>query len=116
MPLPRTRLVLSSALAAAFTLWAGPAAAYRTLADVEGKRCVLAYKTGLRVYRESFLQNAAYRLALAEEGIKTDGGYVILLPKTSDDESFQVVPVPPLSELVGPWQACLVLWRWQHAG
>ncbi|MEQ8893186.1 MAG: matrixin family metalloprotease [Sandaracinaceae bacterium] len=67
MPLPRTRLVLSSALAAAFTLWAGPAAAYRTLADVEGTADPIAWEATPRVALDEASFAAPLRQTVAVE-------------------------------------------------
>ena len=85
-----------------------------TLIEIDGKRYVIDFKTGKRVYAEAFLQNCAYRLALGEQGIRTHGGFIILLPKQSDDEDFKVVEVPPLSELISAWQGAYAIWEWQY--
>ncbi len=82
------------------------------LVRCEGKVGVIDFKTGKRVYEEAFLQNCAYRLALAEEGIKTQAGWIILLPKTEDDSPFEVVEVPPMEELIEPWMSAVALHRW----
>src|SRR3990167_2559722 len=42
---------------------------------------VVDFKTGKKVYEESFLQNIAYRLALKEEGIDVQAGWIVRLPK-----------------------------------
>ena len=81
-------------------------------AEVDGELCVVDYKTGKRVYEESFLQNCAYRMALHEQGHKTDGGWIIRLPKDADDAPFEAVKVPPLDTLIQPWLAALMLYRW----
>ena len=82
------------------------------LVKVGGKVGILDFKTGKRVYEEHYLQSCAYRLALAEEGIKTDTGWIVLLPKQDGGEPFQVVETPPIAEMLAPWQAALSLYRW----
>lgn len=86
-----------------------------TIIKFGSKVGVLDFKTGKRVYFEAFLQNCAYRMALAEEGIKTDTGWIILLPKERDDQAFEVVEVPPLSDLISTWQGAVILYRGIHA-
>ena len=81
-------------------------------AEVDGKKCVVDYKTGKRVYEESFLQNCAYRLALHERGYKTEGGWIIRLPKEATDEPFEAIQVPPIDTLIQPWMSALMLFRW----
>jgi|2_EtaG_2_1085320.scaffolds.fasta_scaffold15686_1 hypothetical protein len=85
-----------------------------TLCKINGKVCVLDFKTGKRVYLEALLQNCGYRMALAEEGIKTETGFVILLPKTTDDKPFDTVEVPPIDTLIEPWLSAISLYRFQH--
>lgn len=51
------------------------------LAEKKGKRYVIDWKTGKDIYPEAHLQNTAYRAALDEMGMKTDGGAMVLLPK-----------------------------------
>lgn len=84
------------------------------LVKINGKVGVVDWKTGKRVYSEHFLQNCAYRLALAEEGIKTQAGWIVLFPKNVDDVSFSVVEVPPIATLVAPWMSAVTLYRWQQ--
>ena len=85
------------------------------LVEVDGRVGVLDFKTGKRVYSEAFLQvGCAYRLALAEEGIKTETSWVVLLPKNEEEEPFQIVETPPIAELIAPWQAAVSLYRWQR--
>ena len=82
------------------------------LVKVGGKVGILDFKTGKRVYEEAYLQSCAYRLALAEEGIKTQTGWIVLLPKSEGEEPFQVIETPPIAEMIAPWQAALSLYRW----
>lgn len=51
------------------------------LAEKAGKKYVLDWKTGKDIYPEAHLQNIAYRAALAEMGMATHGGAMVLLPK-----------------------------------
>ena len=82
------------------------------LVKVGGKVGILDFKTGKRVYEEAYLQSCAYRLALAEEGIKTQTGWIVLLPKSEGEEPFQVIETPPIAEMIAQWQAALSLYRW----
>ena len=63
---------------------------------VDGKKVLatIDFKTGKKVYEESFLQNVAYRMALAEEGIQSDMGIIVRLPKYEQDPDFDAVTVP----------------------
>ena len=94
--------------------YAGTLDALVQIDDDEGntKVGVVDFKSSKAVYDEHLLQNCAYRLALAEQGIKTDAGWIILLPKISDDDAFKVVEVPPMSTLITPWLAAVSLYRW----
>lgn len=51
------------------------------LAEKASKQYVLDWKTGKDIYPEAHLQNIAYRAALAEMGMQTHGGAMVLLPK-----------------------------------
>ena len=84
------------------------------LVELDGRVGILDFKTWKRVYEEHYLQSCAYRLALAEEGIKTKAGWIILLPKSEGEEPFQVVETPPIAELITPWQAAVSLYQWQR--
>lgn len=64
------------------------------LAYLEDKLDIVDFKTGKKIYRESWLQNAAYRIALAEQGVLTDGGTIVRLPKTADDPEFDAQRIP----------------------
>lgn len=87
------------------------------LVEIDKRVGVIDFKTSNKgqVYPEHFLQNCAYRLALAESGVKTQAGWIILLPKSMDGEAFSVVEVPPLETLVAPWMAAVSLYRWTQA-
>lgn len=79
------------------------------------KIVVIDFKTGKSVYGEAFLQNIAYRMALAEEGIKTEGGVIVRLPKYDTDPEFDAVPVPVDSSLAPTFLALLVVYKWWAA-
>ena len=51
------------------------------LAEKKGKQYVLDWKSGKDIYPEAHLQNIAYRAALAEMGMPTHGGAMLLLSK-----------------------------------
>lgn len=82
------------------------------LVQLDDKIGVIDFKSSARVYDEHFLQNCAYRLCLAESGIRTQAGWIVLLPKIPDEKPFLVVEVPPISELVVPWLSAVSLYRW----
>lgn len=75
-------------------------------------KIVVDFKTGKAVYAEAFLQNAAYRLALQEEGIVTHHGVIVRLPKYEDDPEFDVVVVPDDSNLTTVFLALGIVYRW----
>lgn len=81
----------------------------------ERKVAVIDFKTGKRIYREAFLQNAAYRLAAKERGISNDLGLIVRLPKEPTDPAFEVGVVPPLEDLAGVFLALIPVWRWINA-
>ncbi len=80
------------------------------LAYVKDVRTVGDIKTGKRIYPEAFLQNIAYRHAGAQQGLESDAGLILRLPKTVDDPAFEAMPVPetPLADFL----AVLSVWRW----
>lgn len=84
------------------------------LSDEKPKRrvIVLDFKTGKHIYSEAYLQNIAYRMALAEEGIHTDGGMIVRLPKFEDDPEFDAQPVPDDPELAPVFLALGIVYRW----
>lgn len=73
---------------------------------------VLDFKTGKHIYSEAFLQNIAYRMALAEEGVHTDGGWIVRLPKYEDDPEFDAQPVPDDPLLAPVFLALGLVYRW----
>jgi hypothetical protein len=85
------------------------------LAEVDGEPSVIDFKTGKAIYAEAFLQNCAYRVALAEEGVATTKGFIVRLPKEETDPTFEVREVPPMDELLIPFVCLIPVWRWVHA-
>jgi len=86
------------------------------LAEVDGELSLVDYKTGKAVYEESYLQNVAYQVALAEMGHGTPTrGYIVRLPKLTSDPAFEVVSVPPVSELFPVFLAVCEVWKWWWA-
>ena len=89
------------------------------LAYVKDRLTVIDWKTGKAVYPEAYLQNVAYRAALAYQEnipVNADGPYqglILRLPKTLDDPAFEPVWVPDDTTMV-PFLAALDLWRWQR--
>lgn len=87
-------------------------------AMVNGKRAIVDFKTGSRLYPEYFLQSTAYLYARREEtGEKYDGGvYTLRLSKESKEqeiEAFEVRKSENLTENFRAFLGCLVLYRWQ---
>lgn len=83
------------------------------LAHVDGELALVDFKTSKAIYEESFLQNVAYQVAIAEmgHGLPTKG-YILRLPKNTDDPAFEVAEVPPLVELFPTFLAICQTWRW----
>jgi hypothetical protein len=72
------------------------------------------FKTGKKIWPESFIQATAYVRALAEMGHgRVDGGLVVRLPKLTSDPAFEVCVVPPARELFPVFLAARQLWQWQ---
>ncbi len=72
---------------------------------------ILDFKTGKYIYVESFLQNAAYRIAARERGIHTDRGRIIRLPKEEDDPDFETKVVPSLDVVEKPFISLIPVFR-----
>jgi hypothetical protein len=85
------------------------------LAEVDGKVVVIDFKTSKAIYAESFLQNCAYRLALSESGVSTEGGLIVRLPKEESDPTFEVREVPPMEDLIVPFLCLIPVFRWVQA-
>ena len=75
-------------------------------------KVVIDFKTGKHIYSEAFLQNVAYRMALQEEGINTDGGVIVRLPKYESDPEFDAKPVPDDPSLKTTFLALVVVYKW----
>lgn len=82
------------------------------VAKVRGVVTLGDYKTGKAIYPESWLQNRAYRHAAKQQGLPSEAGVVLRLPKTLEDPSFesQWVPETDLGDFLAVFQA----WRWQR--
>lgn len=76
---------------------------------------VIDWKSGKRVYPESFLQNAAYRSFLREMGHgDPQEGLIVRVPKIEKDPEFEVVWCPPEEECLPTFYHALKLWKWQQ--
>lgn len=82
------------------------------IAKILGVATLADWKTGKGVYPEAFLQNLAYRHAAAREGIVTEAGLIVRLPKLDTDPAFEAVPVPEMA--YGYFISALRLWTWQR--
>jgi hypothetical protein len=93
-----------------------PRCAYAGTCDFIGKvqgQVVLGdLKTGKAVYDESHLQVLSYRHAAACQGIKTDAGLILRLPKSEHDPAFEVVWAKTIP--YGYWISARRLWEWQQ--
>ena len=82
-----------------------------SIALVDGTLTLVDWKPGRAVYPDAFLQNIAYRHAATREGMTTEGGLILRLPKKGGDPAFEAVRVPTL-----PYDYFLAashLWRWK---
>jgi len=92
----------------------GYAGTLDVLARVNGVLANVDFKTGKSIYAESFLQSAAYSVALQEMGYEAPAAaFIVRLPKVETDPAFQVVPVPPVAELFPVFLAVKQVWAWQ---
>jgi hypothetical protein len=87
------------------------------LARVKGVPTCIDLKTSKAIYAESFLQSAAYQTALVEMGYlpPAGGGLIVRLPKIESDPAFEVVPVPPIADLLPTFLAVQQVWRFTYA-
>jgi len=88
-------------------------------ATAQGVPTIVDYKTGRQIWPESYLQNWAYRIALAEMRNRSPGeftGLIVRLPKTIEDPEFQPVRVPGGEEMFEVFLAVKRLWEWIHNG
>lgn len=100
------------------------AGTFDAIAIVDGKKCIIDFKTSNALYDEMFLQATAYLIAKEEEDKKSIAGGVILLRlsktekdnKGKDIEPFEARQVPRsaltngLSEV---FLACLEIYKWK---
>ena len=108
-PLAIEQVVYSDTLKVAGTL--------DLLAEVNGIRTVIDWKTGKAVYREAFLQNVGYRACLAEMGHEAaQAGLVVRLPKVETDPAFEAVIVEDYNEHYYALRSAVELWRWWYVG
>lgn len=85
------------------------------LARVNGVLTLIDMKSGKAVYPESFLQSAAYSVALEEMGYLLPASALILrLPKVETDPAFEVVTVPAAKDLFPVFLATKALWQWTY--
>ena len=76
---------------------------------------IVDWKSGKKVYPESFLQNAAYRSFLREMGHgDPKDGLIVRVPKVETDPEFEVVWCPPEEEALPTFYHALKLWKWQQ--
>lgn len=85
------------------------------MAEINGRPTLLDWKTGKKIYQESFLQNAAYRQAVREMGL-FDGeidGMIVRLPKVSTDPEFEVQKITESEDqLLETFLHTMELWKW----
>lgn len=82
------------------------------VAIIDGKKCVLDFKTGKGVYPEHHMQVAAYRHAAEEEGMEFDGDSVIVQFGKEDGE-FKVYPCPNHVDDLNAFLSALEIKKWQ---
>jgi hypothetical protein len=86
------------------------------LARVNGELTQVDFKTGKAIYREAFLQSAAYTAALEEMGYRVPtAALIVRLPKATTDPRFDVQRVPPVAELLPVFLGVKTVWQWQQA-
>lgn len=87
------------------------------LAEVEGIKTLVDFKTGKAVYGEAHLQNVAYQVALEEMGHqRAERGMILRLPKIESDPEFEAVECPSVDELFPTFLSAIALWKWWFAG
>lgn len=87
------------------------------VANINGVLTLVDYKTGKKVYREAFLQSAAYQVALEELGHgRVEQAYIVRLPKLVTDAPFEVVQVPERDALFATFLALKAVWAWANEG
>ena len=86
------------------------------VAEVNGVRTLIDFKTGKAIYSEAHLQNVAYQVALSEMGHDgVQAGMIVRLPKRQDDPAFEVADTPPVADLFETFLAVKQLWKWWFA-
>ncbi len=88
------------------------AGTYDCVAKVKGVVTLVDWKTGKAVYPEAFLQNVAYRHAALRDGIKTEAGLIVRLPKVAEDPAPEAVQVPEIPFTY--FLSAKLLWMWQR--
>lgn len=98
---------------------------FDAMAIVNGKKCIIDFKTSNAIYDEMFLQATAYLIAKEEEDKKKIAGGVILLRLSKDEkdskgkdiEPFEVKQVNRLALTNGlseVFLACLEIYKWKQ--
>jgi hypothetical protein len=82
-------------------------------ARVRDRLTVIDWKTGRAIYPEAFLQNVAYRHAARQQGLTSECGLIVRLPKVVTDPACEAMAVPENLRLED-FLAALRLWRWQR--
>jgi hypothetical protein len=82
-------------------------------ARVKNRLTVIDWKTGRAIYPEAFLQNVAYRHAAAAQGLPSEQGMIVRLPKLLSDPAWEAMIVPATLTLQD-FLAALRLWRWRR--
>jgi hypothetical protein len=87
------------------------------LAEVDGVETLLDWKSGKAIYAEAWLQNAAYRQCVREQGYGNPvKGMIVRLPKTEMDPEFEVQEAPEDEcDLLKVFLTAFELWKWQNA-
>lgn len=87
------------------------------LAEIDGIETLLDWKTGKRIYPESFLQNVAYRECVKELGYgDPKRGMIVRLPKIKGEPDFEVQEVPVnYDQQLETFLHAFELWKWQNA-
>lgn len=86
------------------------------LAEVQGQRTLVDFKTSKGIYAEYELQAAAYQHALETmgHGLCDGGALIVRLPKLERDPAFEVHRCRPADELMPTFIAARALWQWWH--
>lgn len=86
------------------------------VADVDGVRTLIDFKTSKSIYAEAHLQNVAYQVALAEMGhAPCLAGCIVRVPKNTNDPAFEVQATPSVDELLPIFLSVRVLYDWWAA-